>query len=308
MRTFTHFAAVVGLAALATPLLAQDKPSTPPAKPQNPPPAARDTGMTPHSPARGSKLVGADIVNASDKKIAEIEDLVFCDNGEIVAFVERDSGGKVFLPLSALQAQYEKQDADPGKAAPTSEVDHFLFVGDANMLATAEAVEDVENADAAAIARSREHFGKKGQMPDPKTGETGKSGDERKPGDLPGDTASGGTPANPSSRTAYAKPVCLNKLLGEGVKDSAGKDIGDVKDVAVNLNQGQVAYVVISTGGLIGGKLHGVALDKLKKTDDGKAVSIPVSEESVKSAGGEIDIDRLPMQPTLLAGTAPSRS
>src|SRR6185295_3217423 len=123
MRTSVF--SVIALASIAAASVAQDKPYDQPKSTTPPASTARTTAVVTHTPARGSKLIGANIVDASDKTVAEIEDLIFCENGEIIAFVDRDSGGKVCMPLAALQPKLETNKADEGKAAPTTEVDKF---------------------------------------------------------------------------------------------------------------------------------------------------------------------------------------
>jgi len=73
-----------------------------------------------------------------------------------------------------------------------------------------------------------------------------------------------------------------------------------VKDVAIDLGRGQLAYVVISSGGVmgVGDKLHGVALNRLARTANGKDLTLPVTKDSLKSLKG-FDMDHLPMTPDL---------
>jgi sporulation protein YlmC with PRC-barrel domain len=263
------------------------KPPTPaaPAAPAKATPAPAKA--SPGAPARGSELVGSKIVDASDKKLAKIEDLVLQDSGEVTAVIERESGGLVCVPLSSLQPKLKKQDAD--KEGPeTAEVEAFLYTADAARLAAAETIANVEAIDAASLARCREYFA--GKTPASTTDPAAK------PQDAKGAEKS-------AAMVSGNKPWCVKKLVGTDLKDSAGEGLGEVKDVAVDLGRGQLAYVVISAGGVMGmgDKLHGIPLNRLTRTADGKDLTLPLTKESLKDLKG-FDIDHLPMTPDLSVG------
>lgn len=44
----------------------------------------------------------------------------------------------------------------------------------------------------------------------------------------------------------------VSKVIGMSVKTTEGDKLGDIEDVAVNIETGQVAYVVLSFGGFFG--------------------------------------------------------
>jgi sporulation protein YlmC with PRC-barrel domain len=51
------------------------------------------------------------------------------------------------------------------------------------------------------------------------------------------------------------QPTKLDKasgLIGVDVKDAAGEKLGEIEDVVIDFNNGNVAYLVMSTGGLLG--------------------------------------------------------
>jgi len=107
-------------------------------------------------------------------------------------------------------------------------------------------------------------------------------------------------PPGPLVTGDMSKPLCLKKLIGEDVKDGKGENIGEVKDLAVDLGRSDVAYVVVSTGGTlgVGAKLSGVPLNSFKRSDDGKALVIAMSADTLKS-GVNVDLDHLPMTPSV---------
>lgn len=297
-------ALVVGL--LASAVAAQQPAPTP--KPQNPPtpaaPAAparttpATTKASPGAPARGTELTGRKIVDASDKAIASVEDLVVQESGEVTVVVKRESGGLVCLPMSTLQPKMKKQDTDKDaeKGPSTVEVDEFTFTGDVAQLAAAEVIPSADAVDATALARCREHFAGRtsGSSTTPAT-------NPAEPTNKPQEGKGAPSPTDKSpSMSSTTRPWCVKKLVGTNVKDSAGEGLGEVKDVAIDLGRGQIAYVVISSGGVmgVGDKLHGVALNRLARTADGKDLTLPISKDSLKSLKG-FDIDHLPMTPDL---------
>ncbi|MGH6611986.1 MAG: PRC-barrel domain-containing protein, partial [Burkholderiaceae bacterium] len=44
----------------------------------------------------------------------------------------------------------------------------------------------------------------------------------------------------------------LSQLIGKDVRNAQGEDLGDIKDVILDVNNGRVHYVVLSFGGFLG--------------------------------------------------------
>jgi len=289
-------ALVLGLFA-GTVAAQQPEPGAKPPAPTAPPKAApaAPAKVAPTGPARGSELVGRKVVDASGKTLASVEDLVVQESGDLTAVVKRDSGGLVLVPMSALQARMKKADADKDQPTTTADVDVFVYTADVAQLAAAETIASADAVDAATLARCREHAAGKaaGASDKPATPQEGKG-----KGGEPSGTAD-----KPTAMASTNQPWCLKKLVGTDVKDSVGENVGDVKDVAVDIGRGQLAYVVISTGGVmgVGDKLHGIALSRLVRAADGKGLSLPMSKDTLKPLKG-FDIDHLPMSPDLGAG------
>jgi sporulation protein YlmC with PRC-barrel domain len=63
-----------------------------------------------------------------------------------------------------------------------------------------------------------------------------------------------------AERQAWAKPdgvMETRKLIGARIKDTAGKDLGEIDQLLVNQNDGKVSHVVVGVGGLAGiGETH----------------------------------------------------
>lgn len=106
-------------------------------------------------------------------------------------------------------------------------------------------------------------------------------------------------------------------LLGEDVVNNEEDDLGDIKEIMIDMRTGQVAYAVLSFGGLlgIGEKLFAVPWQALQLDTINKRFVLNVDKERLESAPG-FDADAWPdMSDTTWAtqihnfyGTDPSRS
>ncbi|MDA8163584.1 MAG: PRC-barrel domain-containing protein [Desulfobacteraceae bacterium] len=64
-------------------------------------------------------------------------------------------------------------------------------------------------------------------------------------------TSSGAAMQSPSAQQEQAVKS-TNKLIGKAVKGSQGQDIGNVSDIMIDTQTGQVAYALVSAGGVLG--------------------------------------------------------
>jgi sporulation protein YlmC with PRC-barrel domain len=267
------------LCALTISAAAQTSPASQPVKPDRPA-DPRAAVAQPGGIARASNLIGRSVVDGSDKSVGEIKDILACDTGHLVALIARASDEKlVAAPMSALKARLEaktdraKEDTngDGMVVTDTAKVDRFVF-DSTTTLATAPVVADRNRIDQAWWTAFGEHYA-------------------LEPMDKAG--------------TARHETVCLAALIGQDVKSAAGDVIGDVKDVAVDLADGTVAYVVISTGGVmgVGSALHGVRIDSLRPDAERKFLTLQTDKATLERMTG-INIDRLPARPSFEVGAA----
>jgi sporulation protein YlmC with PRC-barrel domain len=79
-----------------------------------------------------------------------------------------------------------------------------------------------------------------------------------------------------------------NTLLGNDVYNHDGEALGDIKEFMVDMATGQVAYAVLSFGGLLGmgDKLFAVPWSALKLDTANKRFSLNASKEALKDAPG----------------------
>jgi sporulation protein YlmC with PRC-barrel domain len=77
-------------------------------------------------------------------------------------------------------------------------------------------------------------------------------------------------------------------LLGDGVVNAANEDLGDIKEIMLDMNTGQVAYAVLAFGGFLGmgEKLFAVPWQALHLDTVNKRFVLDVEREKLKNAPG----------------------
>ncbi len=88
---------------------------------------------------------------------------------------------------------------------------------------------------------------------------------------------------------AGARAICCraDKVIGSNVMDATGKQIGTIKDLAIDPGDGRIAYGVLSFGGFLGlgDKYFAIPWASLKAEADG-TYRFDVTEEKLKEADG----------------------
>ena len=77
-------------------------------------------------------------------------------------------------------------------------------------------------------------------------------------------------------------------LIGEDVYSHKDEDLGDIKEIMLDMNNGKVAYAVLAFGGVMGmgGKLFAVPWNALKLDTGNKRFILNVDKERLESAPG----------------------
>ncbi len=77
-------------------------------------------------------------------------------------------------------------------------------------------------------------------------------------------------------------------LLGNGVHNELNENLGDIKEIMLDMRTGKVAYAVLSFGGFIGlgEKLFAVPWSALKLDTQRKCFMLNVEKSSLKNAPG----------------------
>ena len=103
----------------------------------------------------------------------------------------------------------------------------------------------------------------------------------------------GGPKSNPGG--PGPEVMAANTLEGNDVYNSAGEDLGSIKEIMIDVPRGRVAYAVLSRGGVlgIGDKLFAIPWAALTLDTDRKCFVLDIDEETLKNAPG-FDKDNWP--------------
>lgn len=84
-------------------------------------------------------------------------------------------------------------------------------------------------------------------------------------------------------------------LSGEEVVNREGENLGDIKDLMIDVNSGRVTYAVLEFGGFIGmgSKLFAVPLSAMELDTENKRFILDQSKEKLENAPG-FDKDNWP--------------
>lgn len=91
------------------------------------------------------------------------------------------------------------------------------------------------------------------------------------------------------------RALSASTLIGDDVRNPAGKDLGHVEEIMLDVNSGRIAYAVLAFGGFLGlgNKLFAVPWDALTLDGEEHAFILNVDEETLENAPG-FDEDNWP--------------
>jgi len=99
-----------------------------------------------------------------------------------------------------------------------------------------------------------------------------------------------GAPIPSASQAAQQQQDMLrgSRIIGASVRDQKDRKIGEIKDLVLDGGRGEVAYAVVSFGGVmgVGKKYHAVPWQALKPGDDGKYYVLHADKETIAQAPG----------------------
>jgi sporulation protein YlmC with PRC-barrel domain len=89
--------------------------------------------------------------------------------------------------------------------------------------------------------------------------------------------------------------VSATRLLGEDIRNYEDEELGSIKDIMLDISTGEIAYVILSAGGLlgIGEKLLAVPWYALEPDLNAKCLRLSIDKQSLKEAPG-FDKDNWP--------------
>ena len=93
----------------------------------------------------------------------------------------------------------------------------------------------------------------------------------------------------------HPRVLSAGSIIGNKVINREGEPLGTIKDLVIDLDDAQIAYAVLSFGGLLGlgDKLFAIPLEALAFNVRDNSVMLDVDKEVLKNAPG-FDKDRWP--------------
>ncbi len=93
----------------------------------------------------------------------------------------------------------------------------------------------------------------------------------------------------------YRRVLSCSTLVGDGVRNNAGEDLGKIHDIMIDLESGKIAYAVLSFGGVlgIGDKLFAIPWRLFSISQDEHAFILDFPREKLENAPG-FDKDNWP--------------
>ena len=91
-----------------------------------------------------------------------------------------------------------------------------------------------------------------------------------------------------SMTTPEGRNLTAKTLIGDGVRNSQGENLGTVEDFMFDLEGGKIAYVVVSHGGVLGmgEKLFAVPWNAFRLDTQKHSLVLDVDKELLKNAEG----------------------
>ena len=93
----------------------------------------------------------------------------------------------------------------------------------------------------------------------------------------------------------YQEVLSATTVIGDGVKNLAGENLGKLEDVMLDVNDGRISYGVLSFGGFlgVGNKLFAIPWSALDLNPEEKCFYLNVNKEQLENAPG-FDKDHWP--------------
>lgn len=82
--------------------------------------------------------------------------------------------------------------------------------------------------------------------------------------------------------------LSASSMMGDKVVNSKGENLGDIKELMIDLDSGRVAYAVLSFGGVMGmgDKLFAIPFQSLQLRPDHKDFLLDIDKDRLKNAPG----------------------
>lgn len=101
----------------------------------------------------------------------------------------------------------------------------------------------------------------------------------------------------------FPNVLSATTMINDDVKNAKGEDLGNIKELMLDVDSGRIAYAVLSFGGFLGlgDKLFAIPWDALSIDIDDESFILNVSKEKLENAPG-FDKDNWPNASTYESG------
>ena len=237
---------------------------------------------------RASKLIGMNIYNDAGESLGEINELVLNGSQSQISYVVLSFGGWMGIQdkLFAIPwNQFQQRGTEPGKlylnatkeqlkSAPgfdqdkwPDRADRSYWKGVDKYYPSSAINKNDPTMDPAQVARNNS---------DPKT--------------QPSDASASANTTNGNTKMddgiAWNRKV--SEVIGADVRNQQDENLGDIKDLVLDVSNGHVRYAVVSFGGWlgIGDKLFAVPMSALQQVNNKEEFTMNVTKDQMKNAPG----------------------
>jgi len=254
--------------ALAAGLQAKDDQKTDQSQPNRSATYGKSVTMAPAAYNKASSLIGMDVKDQTGEKIGDIKDFVVDFNQGRVAYAVFGTDGKERLfaiPLNAIQPSTDQKhlvlNIDKQKFENAKGFDKNVWPNVSNPTFESEPFYQLNGA---VITSSLIRYK---------------------------DSALSTTGKELSARESVGAPSDLNKaskLIGMNIKNQQNENVGEIKDLVVDLQSGQVSYAVLGYGGAlgIGQKMLAVPINAFAPGSDAKTLTLNTTKDKLDRAQG----------------------
>ena len=91
-----------------------------------------------------------------------------------------------------------------------------------------------------------------------------------------------------TSTTNYRRTLSASTLIGDSVKNREGENLGNLKEIMLDVQSGRIAYGVLESGSVLGmgGKLFAIPFEAFTVDEQNHKLILNVDKETIKSAEG----------------------
>ena len=91
-----------------------------------------------------------------------------------------------------------------------------------------------------------------------------------------------------TSTTNYRRTLSAGTLIGDSVKNREGENLGNLKEIMLDVQSGRIAYGVLESGSVLGmgGKLFAIPFEAFTVDEQNEKLILNVDKETIKNAEG----------------------